>query len=310
MAENPNGRHFKRDLDPGFMHLLECEVKKRGWFAEVLEDDDLILGLRGTYVNVYRYGQSLFKIERNGKAGLKITTHPKYLLNPDLYKPVPFLDGSKFDITATKLVVTGYERIETLRRMKRAAELYCGDEKRGVHAIACVKENNVIDTEIAFSREAEGTERNSVPRIDLACFEDSRDGRIRLRFWEAKLYSNHELRAAGETDAPVVGQVRKYRELLEKHPNEVVESYREVAKNLVEIGSWSSKRKPSKLVEQVAKEGDVIMDPTPMVGLVVYDYNAAEKKSWTNHLKKLEAAHIPVQYHGKAKKIRLLGDGR
>ena len=207
MADNPKGWHFKRDLDKEFMEKLECEAKKGGWFAHVLDDDDLILGLRGTYVNVYWYGQSLFKIEPNRKDGLKVTTHPKYLLSPDLYKPVPF-DGSVFDIKAAKLVVTDYDPIKTLNRMKRAAELYCGDEKRGVHAIACVKENNVIDTEIAFSREAELAERPSVPRIDLACLE-AVDGSIWLRFWEAKLYSNIELRAAGETEAPVVRQVRK-----------------------------------------------------------------------------------------------------
>src|SRR5437867_9170268 len=109
--------------------------------------------------------------------------------------------------------------------MKRAAKLYCGDEKNGVHAIAVYHENNVIDTEIAFNRKAEEEDdepptsrKQHIPRIDLACFEEVKgDPKIRLRFWEAKLYSNPEIRAEGDTEARVVSQIRRYRGLVEKH---------------------------------------------------------------------------------------------
>ena len=92
----------------------------------------------------------------------------------------------------------------------------------------------------------------------------------------------------------------------------MVESYHKVAKNLVEIGGWSTKRKAGELVEQVAKskDGEFIMDTTPMVGLVVYGYDGAQKAKWKNDLTKLEEAHMPVQYHGEAKKIRLHGAGK
>lgn len=209
MAEQSNTWHFAHGLNRGFMEELE-KLAKRGWFADVLADPDLILGIRDNYLNVYWLGQSLFQIEQSGR---KFSTHPKYLVNPDVKKAVRF-DGSSFTIDESKLLVKEYTGPETLKKMKRIAKLYHGDEKDGVHKV--VRANpDVLDTEVAFSREAEEDERPSVPRIDLACLEEV-GGKILLRFWEAKLYSNPELRARGK-EAPVVGQVQGYRDLVKKH---------------------------------------------------------------------------------------------
>jgi hypothetical protein len=307
MVDNLNRWRFERGLDKDFMEKLEALAKRPGWFADVLADSGLILSIRKNYMNVYRLGQSLFKIERDRKTDpLKFSTHPKYLVDPDLYKAVPF-DGLAFMVDKLEPLVKEYTGPKTLNRMKRAAKLYRGDEKNGVQAVVLANPN-VIDTEIAFSREAELEKGPSAPRIDLACLEEVEDS-IRLRFWEAKLYTNGDIRADGDTVARVVEQVRGYRDLVEKHRDEVVESYRVVARNLVDISCWvAPARKVGPLVKRVADGESLVVDEPPRVGLLIYGYDDAQRRSerWKTHLAKLtKEAHMPVRHAGNAKNIRL-----
>src|SRR5712691_7631328 len=126
MVDNLNRWCFERGLDKDFMESLEPVARGGGWFTDVLSDPDLILGIRKNYVNVYRFGQSLFKIERDSKTGvLKFSTHPKYLVDPDLDKAVPF-DGSDFKVDELKPLIKKYTSRETLNRMKRASQVYRG----------------------------------------------------------------------------------------------------------------------------------------------------------------------------------------
>jgi hypothetical protein len=300
MADNSNDWHFKRGLNPGFMEKLKSLAEQGDWFSDVLADRDLILGIRDNYVNVYWRGQSLFKI--GGKNGpLRFTTHPKYLIDPRLSKAVSF-DGRAFEVGGHKALTTKYDG-ETLGRMKQAARLYAGDEKKGVHAV--VRANpNVIDMEVAFNSAADEENEPHTPRIDLACFEEL-DGKIRLCFWEAKLYRNGELFADGDTQAPVVEQIKTYRDLIEKHRQEIVDSYRLVARNLAEIARWAPPRKIDPLVEQVASDRAVPIDAGPFVGLIVYGFDADQRDGlrWKTHKAKL--THIPVVAAGEAKNIKL-----
>ncbi len=310
MTDDLNGWRFGRGLDDDFMEKLEIMAKQPGWFADVLADHDLILGIRKNYVNVYRLGQSLFKIERKGKSGaLKVSTHPKYLLDPGLSKPVSF-DGAAFEVGTIDPLLKRYKGVEALKRMKRAAEPYGGGEKKGLHSII-LDNKNVVDTEIAFSCDAENDDEGRyVPRIDLACFEEIKEG-IRLRFWEAKLYTNGELRASGDTDAPVVGQVRSYREWLAEHRDDVVKSYRVVAQNLVDIGRWvAPQRNVGELVLRVAEGAPFEIDKSPMVGLLIYGYDDAQKNSkyWKAHIGKLkQETSMPLLLKGDPKKMKLRG---
>jgi hypothetical protein len=267
------------------------------------------LGIRDNYLNVYWRGCSLFKIERDGET-LKFSTHPKYLVDPDLSKPVAF-DGSDFRVQERVQeiapLIEKYEGPKTLDKMKRAAKSYSGEEKEGVHALACVRGNNVIDTEIAFDRETEGDHSKSTQRVDLACLEDVQ-GSIRLRFWEAKLYENKELRAAGGNEPRVVKQVSRYRAKLEEHRDEVIKSYGKVARNLVDIARWAGiPEKFGNLVGRVAGGEPFVLDDPPFVGLAIYGFDAEQKKSerWEKHLNKLKDNDTPVLALGDPKGMKL-----
>jgi len=297
-----NGATFKRGLDAEFMTELEILAKRPSWFADVLDDPELVLGIRDNYLNVYWRGCSLFKIERNGKT-LTSSTHPKYLIRPELSKAVAF-DGGKFDVNGINPLTETYEVSETLDRMKRAARVYAGDEKTGVHAVIRNAENNVVDTEVTFDREDNASQ--STQRVDIANFEEG-ESSTRLLFWEAKLFTNKELWAKGENDPPVIEQVTRYRDKLQQHRDEVLQSYRKVAENLVEIGRWNGEiRKPGKLVEEVANGAPLVLDETPFVGLVVFEFDAAQRDNdrWRKNRDKL-SKKLPLMAAGDPKHLRL-----
>lgn len=301
-----NGWEFKRGLDRDFMDKLKALAEDGGWFADVLADEDLILGIRNSYLNVYWRGQSLFKVERKGKTGpLKVSTHPKYLIDPDLSKPVTF-DGRTFAINPDQALQREYVKGKTIGRMKRAARVYCGGEKEGVHAIARGNDH-LIDTEVAFSCEAQDREGSFAPRIDLACIEPAQRC-VRLRFWEAKLYGNPEIRAAVDTEPPVLRQIKGYGRLLRAHSAEVIESYRAVARNLVEIATWAPARTVANSVRSAAEPDSVVEFDERPVGLVIYGYNNAEKQSdrWRAEMDKLRRdPSVPVVCAGDPKQIKL-----
>jgi hypothetical protein len=295
---------FKRGLDPDFMSKLEPLARHPGWFADVLADTDLVLGIRDNYINIYRRGCSLFKIERGKNGLLKFSTHPKYLIDPDLSNPVPLcLESGGWEFTVKEIthLIRQYEGPKTLGNMKRAAKYYAGGEKKGVHAVICDPENNVIDTEITFDHENEDQQKTT-QRIDIACLEEV-ESSIRLRFWEAKLYGNKEI---WRSQNNVVDQVTRYRDKVQERRDEVLESYHVVVGNLVAIAKWcDGHRKLGGLVQEVVeKKRPIVLDKTPFVGLIIFEFDDSQKGN--PRLSEL-AAKLPLIARGDPKGMRLRG---
>lgn len=293
-------RPFQRGLDADFMSALKGLTREDGWFADVLADTELILGIRDNYLNVYWQGQSLYKICWTG-GDVVVFTHPKYLVRSDLADPIRFT-GSTFQTDNIVPLITQYDRA-TLPSMKRAAGLYCGPEKKGLHSI--IQANpNVVDTEIAFSTSSEDG-GPSIPRIDLAAFVRS-DG-LKLRFWEAKHFKNPELRSQGEV--PVIGQIKRYRELIANHREELELSYRTIASNLVDLASWGKPgRTVAEEIKAVAAGTPFSIEDPAYVGLLIYGFDRAQKldESWRKHLTVLKnTIGNSVECAGQPKSIRI-----
>ncbi len=297
MNEEKGKSQYRRGLDDEFVAGLGVLARQHTWFADVLQDEDLILGIRDNYLNVYWCGQSLFKIEWRGKRIL-VSTHPKYLVDPDLADPVAFTEGT-FQVQSLRPLLERYDE-HTLSRMKRAAKLYRGREKQGLHAI--IRANpNVIDTEIAL---AEGSGR-TVMRLDVAAIVDGPEG-LKVRFWEAKHFLNPELRSRGR--ASVVDQIGRYRELISAGREEILRSCRRIAENLVELSGFNQNRRVSEEVRQVAAGKTLALEEPPFVGLLVYGFDRAQKQhaDWLKHLGALEQeAGLSIQCKGSAAHIRL-----
>jgi hypothetical protein len=320
-AEHKGRGSFDRALSQDFIEALTGEAKKPGWWADVLNDPTLLIALRGTYLNVYFRGMSLFNAsllpsKKGQSPKLRVTTHEKYLLDPALSSQI-ILDEGRFRVE--KLMSVGflqsYDGKSTLSKMKKACSYYAGPEKTGCHEIA-IGNPSVVDCEIAFSQFIsldDGT-TNERGRVDFACFEAFGEEDARLVFWEAKHFSNAELRAdlkSEDAKPPVIAQMKKYQAYLAAYGAEVVDSYARMAKNWVAIADMGAKRSVSPLIREVGLgKRRLILGEEPKVRLVIFGFDAAQRndKAWQEHLarlkKNLEHDVLPV---GNAKAIALPG---
>ncbi|MBR0787013.1 hypothetical protein [Bradyrhizobium iriomotense] len=262
---------FKRGIrNDDFRKALGALAQQDGWWKDVLADPSLIIGIRDEYLNVYWQGQSIFKVSFKG-GKVTATTHEKYLLNPDLKDQISLVDGKfAFGKAEPRMLTREYEGAKTLDKLKRAASLYSGQEKEGVHEIA-TSNLSVVDVEIAINASgAPGVER-SLPRMDLANFETTASG-VDLVFWEAKTFSNPELE-----NGKIVRQIKDYRTVIDLHKAEIDDSYRWVATNLTAMAEWSNgHRSVAAAISAVAK-GAKINISSANVGLLVYDFTADQR---------------------------------
>jgi hypothetical protein len=258
-----------------------------------------------------------------GSSGLKVTTHPKYLLDPELRTPVSLTDNNFAVGSIERGLIRTYKGRETLDKMKTAAGLFSGLEKTGCHEIA-VGKSPVIDCEIAFGGDADSKTvpraasadapakggRSGAPRADLATVEPEGDRGARLVFWEAKHFDNPELRARPDRQVPVLNQVKTYRDYISGHSDPIVCSYQKVAANLVAIDSM--RREPDRrlsplIVEVAAHKRQLTLTEEPKVGLVIFGFDKAERDDsvWRGHLERLKSEVKPVVVEGDAKHIQL-----
>ncbi|GGF74621.1 hypothetical protein GCM10007301_38100 [Azorhizobium oxalatiphilum] len=275
---------FKRGIRKlGMMDALGELAKQEGWWRDVLLDTSLIIGVRDDYLNVYWRGQSLFKVEMK-RGQIVASTHPKYLLDPDLSGQVSLdPETGTFGLSAQNALIQTYQPGETLGKLKRAANLFASEEKRGVQAIA-TSNANVVDVEIAFPA---GTSGQSVPRIDIASFDEVGND-VKLVFWEAKVLGNPELRVKGEKN--VVKQIGAYVGLLSEHAADIVSSYTMIAGNLTAFCEMSGGvRRVASSIEKVAKGTELTLAEPADVKLLVFGFNADQRDGlWRRLLEELE----------------------
>ena len=143
--------------------------------------------------------------------------------------------------------------------------------------------------------------------VDLASLEEL-DGDARLVFWEAKHFDNPELRAEDNKSAPVTQQIKIYQNYLRDHSAEVLDGYKRVAKNFVEVGAMRPERKLSSLIADVGTgKRRLTLDKEPKVGLVIFGFDIGERDHpiWKDHLGKLRKDICDIQAKGDATKIRI-----
>jgi hypothetical protein len=165
-----------------------------------------------------------------------------------------------------------------------------GDEKAGVHRIV-TGNPHVIDVEVAFGVEANSGEGPATRRIDFVTLYPSADGG-ELTFYEAKLFANKDIRANGDNPPPVIGQIEGYRQLLAKHREDLLWSYRAVCGNLLALEGVRERYAASHgLLSRIA-DGDATLHMSDAVRLVVFGFDADQRngKVWASHRQKLKAA--------------------
>lgn len=278
---------FNRDLVDGFVDALNAAYSgDSGWWRNLADDPDIFVAIRGGYLNAYYKGNSLMRLNLKG-GKLCGDIHYKYLLKPTR-KPeyVSVVDGTPSVESHADLFLSDLSDVASL---KKAASPYVGVEKAGVHDI--IRSNpNIVDVEIAFGSTEGDDGKPTAPRVDFAALQEDEDA-VRLRFFEAKHFSNPELRASGDKP-PVLAQIERYGDLLSAHAGDVLAAYMRVFSYLQNMqGNALHNGVRDHLMRLVlSEEKPLELDPNPR--LVVFGFDDDQKKgaAWAPHLQKLREA--------------------
>lgn len=240
---------FKRGIEnPKFINELNSNLH----FQKMIADEDLFIAIRNKYLNVYFYGQSICKIEFiNNK--IKWTTHKKYL----------GIDEKGYTDTGIHL--------DKLDDLKKNAKKYGGKEKEQVkNQILNNKSLCILDVEIAFS---------GVGSIDYLAVEKNENNTINLVFYEAKHFSNSEIKS--RTIPKVFKQIEKYETALTAHKNEIIDSYKTIYKNILEL-NLNNKSKLKELIEENINNMEVDIEPK----LIIFEIDPCKMND--QHIQKLQ----------------------
>ena len=288
---------FSRGLDDYFVQELNNLYKDvDSYWRRFVDDPDLFLAIRDNYINFYYLGNSLLRLEwKSASKCIVGQIHYKYLLKPNL-EGREYAEIKNGETRLPKPPDELFSKtIEDLDALKRASGVYSGDEKTGVHQIA-MKNPLVLDLEIAFGG------GGSAPRIDLAAIQVTNDAAT-LVFYEAKHFSNSELRAQDEPK--VLQQLATYSKLLEVNREAIEKSYKTVCNNLCNLAGVNDQRPERNRMLQGLGDGfQLCIDPEPRLLVFGFDSDQKNGKVWRKHRDKLRD-HRKLKCWGNAENVRL-----
>lgn len=277
------------------------------WWRQMVADPDLFVAIRNDYLNVYYRGCSLARIWLD-KGEVAVATHYKYLLRPRLKPEYVTARNGTFDLSAAWPQGASQPFITTLTELtdlKAAAEPYAGGEKKAVGEIIR-KHANVVDVEIALTKTDETSGSSTAKRMDIGALRRSGD-RLVLEFYEAKLFSNKELRA--QEDAKVIGQMATYNLLLQQYESDIRQGFLRACENVEALDGLSESRK--RMAEEVRlRASHLEIDLRPYLVVVGIDDDQKHPKSiWSAHELKLVNAlgRDRVIVRGNPKSVVLAG---
>lgn len=205
---------FKRNLSNiKIKRLLENKL-----FTEKLRPDikkgTVFPAIRRDYIDFYHKGGKLFSFTR------KFVTHKKYASVIKAEKDYI----SELYLQQNVEIINNYS--DGYVQIKENCSHYSGVEGEGIsriyHKYPFTKKDLdivVLDIEIAFKAKSGGRAQD---RIDILLFNKKTR---KLRFYEAKHYSNSELWAKVNRPPKAVFQIRRYEEQIEKKESVVISQY-------------------------------------------------------------------------------------
>ena len=266
---------FKRGINnPEFINALN----KCDYWQKMVKDPQLFIGIRDEYINVYYKGNSICRL--NYDCGIKANIHYKYLLNPQMNEYLGTSDGTFPPDVLKGKSITSLSEVDLI---KKASSAYAGEEKTGVHSII-LKEKNILDIEVTFSKETIDTDSNKTDRIDYLQLI-KHGGKIILVFFEAKHFTNSEIRA--RQSPRVLNQLKRYETAIKDHEKTILDSYKTVCRNLKALNIVGDRN----LINEVAETPNLLsIDPLPRLMIFGYDRDQDEGKVWNAHKKVLKDA--------------------
>ena len=261
---------FEREISDEMINALNDEYKKGGWWHKLADHEDTVIAIRDSYMNVYYNGCNIAKVEfKKGK--LKASIHYKYLLKKEINSPYIEQNDGGFEIANhADFFISSLLDFDDI---KRATKAYGGIEKIGVHKIIHANEN-IVDTEIALSKgksDKDDDSKNKNSRIDF-CAIQKEGGKSLLRFFEAKHYSNKELRAKQGSEIKVILQLERYQNILQNQNGDILSAYKKVIRKSADI---QGKNILGNIVEKYPDIKALEIDPEPR--LVIFGFDDDQK---------------------------------
>ncbi|NJC05763.1 hypothetical protein GGQ97_001556 [Sphingomonas kaistensis] len=233
----------------------------------------LRVAVRSGYLNFYVKGQSAAKLTCRA-GGPSISVHSKYVEGHERGSEIAagnatqsYIEFGSADLRKpeTALLVPGW--IKT-------AETYASAEKRFVDDLVAANAG-VLDLEMGLPASDELGSERVAPRMDLVLIEPASGSEPAIAFWEAKCANNGELRAKGNADPKVIGQIARYVDWMrsETRATEVRDAYRQAASvltELLELAGHSADAECSRLWTMLANSKAPKLSLQP--GIVIGNY--------------------------------------
>ncbi len=295
----PFGRRFDLEAASG------C---RDGWWADLLRlwrpsgiaagKHGLRLAVRDGYLNFYRKGQSVGRIEVASNGELASYIHAKYVW-PDqratLGSEYLRLQGNDVFRRGQPEPVAQYAGASSLLAWIETAESWSGAEKRAIDDVLD-HTDNIIDLEMG--------QPGTALRMDMVAVEREGD-ELWVAFWEAKRARDSRVRCRAELDevsevtSPhVIGQLRDYRDFIAAPGNQqlVAAAYRNTSQVLVEVRKLADAAGPIVALgtEIVAAAGSNELLVRPNARLLIFDDDPKDRAWRAEHAVKLAGAHIDM----------------
>lgn len=303
-----NEFHFDRGLSPKFLDALgaltEADSPQGRWWRDLITHPDLIRAIRKDALDFYYLGQRIFHIAWD-KGQIVPQTHFKYLVRQkqDYLRLQP---DNQFAPDPKAFMWSEYKSPATLKDMLKAASVYAGPEKMGLHALiknSLSDKVRVIDVEVSFTRDEDSNTPSEdwtastrrLDRIDVVTQEE-RDGSTWFVFHEAKHFTNKELRASSKSPPPVVEQIERYRKAIQKHKASIERAYKKVLSDQDVITSLAQKASakgdaPKARMQDcqaiLSSSRPFQVDPEPRLIIFGFDQDQKKGEIWSKHYERL-----------------------
>ena len=118
---------LSRGLTTDLVNALSAAYNESSWWKSIVDDRELFVTPRKSYMCVYYRGNRLLKLELDGERRLVGEIHYKYVLNPGLQQPYwGVRDGRVERPDGIDAFIPNFSNLDLL---KRAIKPYAGNEK-------------------------------------------------------------------------------------------------------------------------------------------------------------------------------------
>jgi hypothetical protein len=258
----------------------------------------LRLAVRKGYLNFYRRGQSVAKVDVDDSEKLRARVHNKYVYGDGGEgHDYVFLTAAGVPERGTGQL-TPYDRITCLDEWISNANGHSQKEKGFVDEVVA-RNPNVIDLEMGLPACPSVSNGRSAPRMDLVVLEPVKDT-WQIVFWEAKLVADGRARCRGKIPK-VCDQLGNYTKWLRYCNNKslVQKAYQEACRILVDLHKIASRLNPDIRqlgagIQAVATDGAALpgIDDKPRL---LIDDRKHDISFTKKHLEKLRKADLHVQ---------------